>query len=202
VGYEVWCEARFGEKVSEGKALLESDELIFRGDFRLSIPLKSVKSVNAKNGWLEVAFAGELARFNLGHQAERWAIRISNPKSLIDKLGVKPDFKIAVLGIKNEEFWKHLIARAGDVQEGSVGKNLDIIFLLAESKNDLKKLEPLKNSIKRSGAIWVVTPKGKDYIKEGDVITEGRRTGLVDVKVVGFSETHTAHKFVIPLNGR
>jgi hypothetical protein len=30
----------------------------------------------------------------------------------------------------------------------------------------------------------------------------GKLAGLVDVKVVGFSETHTAEKFVIPVANR
>ena len=31
------------------------------------------------------------ATFELGPKAERWAERIRNPKSLLDKLGVKPE---------------------------------------------------------------------------------------------------------------
>jgi hypothetical protein len=34
------------------------------------------------------------------------------------------------------------------------------------------------------------------------VIGAGRKTGLKDVKVVGFSPTHTALKFVLPLDER
>jgi hypothetical protein len=36
-------------------------------------------------------------------------------------------------------------------------------------------------------------------ITEGDVMAAGKAAGLVDVKVVRFSETHTAEKFVIPV---
>jgi len=46
--------------------------------------------------------------------------------------------------------------------------------------------------------LWVVAPKGVKEITEADVLAGGRKAGLVDVKVVRFSETHTAHKFVIP----
>jgi hypothetical protein len=55
-------------------------------------------------------------------------------------------------------------------------------------------------------ALWIVFPKGKpktpDNITERDVFSVGRATGLKDVKVVGFSATHTALKFVIPLSKR
>jgi len=33
-------------------------------------------------------------------------------------------------------------------------------------------------------------------------MSAGKRAGLVDVKVVSFSETHTAEKFVVPVAKR
>jgi hypothetical protein len=56
--------------------------------------------------------------------------------------------------------------------------------------------------VKGAAALWIVYPKGQKSITENDVITAGRKTGLKDVKVVGFSSTHTALKFVIPLDKR
>jgi hypothetical protein len=35
-----------------------------------------------------------------------------------------------------------------------------------------------------------------------DVLDVGKEAGLVDTKVVSFSQTHTAHKLVIPLDRR
>lgn len=52
----------------------------------------------------------------------------------------------------------------------------------------------------KGGAIWVVTPKGKEYSKGTDVIMAGKRYGLVVLKVVRHSQTHTASKLVIPLS--
>jgi hypothetical protein len=48
----------------------------------------------------------------------------------------------------------------------------------------------------------VIRPKGKAVITESDVMAAGKKAGLVDVKVVSFSETHTAEKFVIPVAKR
>jgi len=56
--------------------------------------------------------------------------------------------------------------------------------------------------MKGSAALWVVYPKGQKSITETDVIGAGRKAGLKDVKVVGFSASHTALKFVIPLERR
>jgi len=50
--------------------------------------------------------------------------------------------------------------------------------------------------------LWVVRPKGTADISDADVIAAGRKAGLVDVKVVRFSETHSAEKLVVPLAKR
>jgi len=50
--------------------------------------------------------------------------------------------------------------------------------------------------------MWIVYPKGQKHITEEDVLGAGRKAGLVDVKVVGFSATHTALKFVVPVSSR
>jgi hypothetical protein len=52
------------------------------------------------------------------------------------------------------------------------------------------------------GAVWVSRPMGSDRISENDVMAAGREAGLYDVKVVRFSDTHTAEKFVIPKKDR
>lgn len=119
-------------------------------------------------------------------------------KRVIDKLGVKPDSKVTVLRVGDETFWKQLKRRATDISKGRLRKDSDFIFLSVESKEDLGKVRHLQNYIKRNGAIWVITPKGKKHIREIDVITAGKKARLVDVKVVSFSETHTALKLVIP----
>jgi hypothetical protein len=56
--------------------------------------------------------------------------------------------------------------------------------------------------MKQNGALWVIRPKGRKEISERAVMDAGKAAGLVDVKVVSFSETHTAEKFVIPVAQR
>ena len=52
MGNEAFCKVRVGKQESEGKALLETSEILFRGDFRLKIPLSTVKSAKAAGGEL------------------------------------------------------------------------------------------------------------------------------------------------------
>ena len=202
MGSQVQCKVRYGKKTSEGNALLETEELIFRGDFRLTIPFKDIQSVEAKDGQLYFAFAEESAIFDLGPFAEKWAAKIRKPKSLIDKLGVKPDFQVAVLHVADDAFWTQLKERTTNIATGKSKPESDIIFLGAETKTDLRKLASLPKSIKKNGAIWVIWPKGRPELKEDDVRAAAIAAGLVDVKVVKFSDSHSGLKLVIPVARR
>jgi hypothetical protein len=73
---------------------------------------------------------------------------------------------------------------------------------MVDRRDDLARLKSLKPSIRRAGAIWVVFPKGRKEVREVDVIAAGPSAGLVDNKVVRFSDTHTALRFVVPLSRR
>ena len=57
--------------------------------------------------------------------------------------------------------------------------------------------------MKPNGAIWVVAPKGKGApLKDTEIMAAARSAGLVDTKVVSFSDSQTALKLVIPLAER
>jgi hypothetical protein len=121
---------------------------------------------------------------------------------LIDKLGVKPGHKIAVLGVERAEFLKELASRVPDYSRGKHIAGADLIFFSVEAVKDLAKLESLARCIEKNGAIWVVYPKGQTRIREIEVINAGRSAGLTDNKVCRFSDTHTALRFCIPVAKR
>jgi hypothetical protein len=121
---------------------------------------------------------------------------------LIDKLGVKPGQKIAVLGVESAEFLTELAARVPEYSRGKRIAGADLIFFLAETVADLGQLSSLGRSIQRNGAIWVAYPKGQKHIREVDVINAGKSAGLTDNKVCSFSTTHTALRFCIPVAKR
>ena len=204
MGSEAICSVRYAGQVSEGKALLETTELIFRGaEFRLRIPFREIASLADSDGELCVSFDGETAVFELGKDAAKWAEKIRNPRGLLDKLGVKAGASVAVLGVEDSEFIEQLSAKTSALQNGTTSRELDFVFYEADRPEDLAGLADLVPSLKRNGALWVVSPKGKGaQVKDIDVMAAAREAGLVDTKVVSFSDTHTALKLVIPVAQR
>ena len=202
MGQQARCTARFGRRISAGNALLETEELIFRGEFRLVIPFREMKSVSAKDGELRVRFAAGTASFGLGAAAAKWAERIRNPKSLLDKLGVRPGGRVAAIGVDDRGFLADLAARGAEVARSRPKQATDMIFFGANTKPALAKLKTLKRALTPAGAIWVVWLKGRPALKVSDVMAAGKAAGLVDVKVAKFSETHSALRLVIPVAKR
>ena len=123
-------------------------------------------------------------------------------RPLLDKLGVKPESRVAVIDIRDVSFLAQLERRAADISSGRPKPDSDLIFFYAEAANDLERLSSLRSSLKPNGAVWVVYPKGQQEIREIVVIAGAKRAGLVDNKVVRFSDTHTALRLVIPLANR
>ncbi len=202
MGNELNCTARFGKQESQGKALLETSEILFRGAFRLKIPFSSIQSLKAADGELRVQTAEGLAVFDLGEAAAKWREKILHPKSQLEKLGVRPGGKVSLLGNLDDGFLRELARQTDNVVEGKVGADSEWIFFAAESKKELARVPKLAKTLKGAAALWIVYPKGQKEITEIDVIAGGRKAGLKDVKVVGFSPTHTVLKFVIPLSNR
>jgi hypothetical protein len=202
MGNEANCMARFGRQQSKGKALLETSEILFRGDFRLKIPFSSIKSTRAVDGELRLQTAEGLAVFELGAAAAKWCDKILHPKSRVEKLGVKPGAKVSLVGDFEEGFLRELSEQTNAATKNKLAVDSEWIFLAAASQKELAQVSKLAKSLKGATALWIVYPKGRKDITENDVLAAGRKAGLKDVKVVGFSATHTALKFVVPVERR
>src|SRR5580700_4408945 len=74
---------------------------------------------------------------------------------LIDKLGVKPGQKIAVVGVESAEFLAELGARVPEYSQRKRLNGADLIFFSAGAVADLAQLSSLGRSIQKDGAIWV-----------------------------------------------
>lgn len=119
---------------------------------------------------------------------------------LLDKLGIRPGMRVAVIDIDDPEIRPLIAQRTTDLTEGTPDSETDIVLFGAETPAALAPLEMLATRIRPNGAIWVVSRKGKaGTLRFDDLLAAAKAAGLVDNKVASFSSTHTALRFVIPV---
>lgn len=194
MGQELDCAMHFQGRSLAGRAHLETDHLLFRGEERLKIPFRDLTAVRAADGVLELDFAGSPARFDLGKAAEKWADKILRPPSRLDKLGIRPGDRVALVGTCEPGFLEEIGGRGATV--AAAKEKPALVCVAAQKGSDLNRVAKLAGALPPKGALWVVYPKGAAAVSESEVIQAGRAAGLKDVKVASFSTTHTALKFV------
>jgi hypothetical protein len=186
----------------QGSVRLEHRDLTFRGDIRLIIPLSQIVDVRAVDDRLVLNFGGRRAAFRIGPAAAKWAARIANPPSRLAKLGVKPGMRAAVIQVPDDALTQELESAGAEIATGRAN-HLDLVFFGVRRPSDLSRLRGLSSRLSPSGALWVIRAKGKGaVVSEAESMAAGKRAGLVDVKVVSFSEIHSAEKYVIPVARR
>lgn len=200
MGREAVCVARVEARERHGKAHLGSTSLDFSGEARFTLPFAEIREAVAEDGWLTLTTArGEVA-LELGKAAPVWAEAIRNPKSRIDKLGIKAGMRVYAFGLPDETFELELAQRLGTPPEKNARGHFDAILRGLETPRDLGALAKLRERLAPDGALWLVYRKGKGAPLPERAVREALLgAGLVDVKVVAFSDSHTAVKAVIPL---
>jgi hypothetical protein len=128
---------------------------------------------------------------------------------LLDKLGVRPGMRVAIVGDLEDAdeilddagpFRARLADRTSDITDGRPKPDSDIVFLAADTTEELGPLAELRTRIRPNGAIWVVSRKGKAAtLRDIEVMAAAREHGLVDNKVVAFSARRTTVRLVIPI---
>ena len=202
MGREAACEARVNGVAARGKALLESAEVHLPGKLRVKVPLADLRRVEAEGDDLHLAWPGGEAVLTLGaREAAKWAEAIRSPRTRAQKLGVKAGQRVSLLHVTDETLRGELEALGADVSTRA-RKDSDVLFVQVDDAARLDRVAKAKESMAQDGALWVVTPRGADGLKDTDVMRAGKAAGLVDVKVVRFSGTHTANKLVVPVADR
>jgi hypothetical protein len=123
---------------------------------------------------------------------------------LLDKLGVKPGSRVAIVGdVGDVAFRAQLADRTSDISMGKPKRDTDVVLLAADTIDELMQIGPLQRSLKPNGAIWVVSRKGNAAtLRDVEVMDAAKAVGLIDNKVASFSATHTALRLVIPVARR
>jgi len=192
MGKDAQVGAQFADGPDAGRLQYEPPKLLFRGTQRRVWTGEGLKGVRAEGGDLVLA---DGSRFALGEKpALSWVDAINNPKGRLDKIGVKPGMRVAAIGVADDAFVAELAGRGVEVLHDLA--ELDLLFYAADSVHELSRIDELVPALAEKGALWIVSRKGKAAtVKDVDVIAAAKAFGLVDSKVVGFSETLTALRF-------
>lgn len=120
----------------------------------------------------------------------------------VKKLGAKAGMRALLVDVPDDGLATEL-AEAGVELVSGPRATADIVFVGVGSIADLARIARFKPRIPKNGTLWLIRPKGKDtLVSERDAMEAGLASGLVDVKVVSFSATHSALKYVYRLHER
>jgi len=123
-------------------------------------------------------------------------------RSRIEKLGVRQGSDVLLLGIEGDEAFVQELCDAGARVRTAGARRADMIFATFRHRDDLRRLRGLVPRLHADAVLWTLRPKGSKDLTEAEMMRAGQDAGLVDVKVVSFSDVLTAEKFVIPLARR
>jgi hypothetical protein len=126
---------------------------------------------------------------------------------LAKKLGIKDDFRAALLHVPDDVKTELRGALRKCRIQTIASKDLDFIFLFAKSRAGLdSELWPAARALAPAGMLWVSWPKKSSGVATDlteDVIRQsGLDAGLVDIKVCAVTEVWSGLKFVIPVKNR
>lgn len=204
MGKEFSCTVRLDGVAAAGKLHLDSSALRISGARRLTVSLADVTNAVVAGGTLRLKANGKLLELDLGAQRARtWKDAILSPKTLLEKIGLRPAERVYVKNLPDAEFVDDLTRTLTDPPARVLRGTFDAVFLGVADPTALTKLGRVVAHLNPAGALWIVHPKGKgSRVAEAAVRAAARAHGLYDAKVVAFSATHTAAKWMIPLAAR
>jgi hypothetical protein len=123
-------------------------------------------------------------------------------RSRIEKLGVTSGADIVVLGVEDDAVFMKELHDAGASVRTTGNRPATMIFALFRHRDDLRRLPALVPRLHPDAVLWTLRPKGSKDLTEAEMMRAGQAAGLVDVKVVSFSDILTAEKFVVPIAKR
>jgi hypothetical protein len=193
MGREATCIIRWKGEAAEGKALLEIEEIVLRGDIRARIPRAGVTRAEVEGDVLRLLAAGGWLELDLGAKAaESWRKAIlKGPPSLAEKLGIGAGTPAFALTPLTDEAVR--AALAGAESRGAEGA----AFLIAELASETD----LQAAVAAAGApsappVWCLYPKGKGADPSDARVREVfRAAGFVDVKSCAVSARLTATRY-------
>lgn len=197
MGREAKTAYRSGRDRAEVRAHLDSEALELTGGKKLKVPLADVRIAAVEGDALKIETKTEKFELALGaKEAAAWATKILNPPTLADKLGLKADTKVVIVGERIKEIDEAATkAERATTLTAAKAKAVTVVILTLAPETAEKQIAAAAKVLPKGTALWLVYTKGTK--PNGDaIITLARRAGLKDTKVARISEIHTALRFI------
>jgi hypothetical protein len=194
MGLEAKCSCRCNGSSGEVKALLETRELILRGEVRRSFRIAEVTGVRVENDNLCFRALDDEIALRLGRDvAQRWAKKMTTPPpSLAQKLGVGPSTKVLVIGSVEDPA---LIAALAD-STADRAKEARLSLAVVDSETILKRALRIHETLPLKTPIWIIHGKGPNAAFGQDSVRRlMREAGYKDSKISGVSDNLSATRY-------
>jgi len=195
MGREAECQCVWGTTAASVKALLETHELILRGEVRKKIAFNEMRQIRADGEMLRFTVGDDSVSLTLGNSAAtKWAQAITSPPTLAGKLGVTAKTRVQMLGPMDDEAVRTVLEKAANVSaiEG------DLILARVDTSAELNAiLDRMWERLAQGVPIWIIYPKGPGHdLNESKVINLVRAREMTDTKVAAVSSRLTGLRFV------
>lgn len=189
-----------GKERADVRAHLDSASLQLSGGKKLIVQLSDVRTAKVVGEDLAIETKTEKFKLALGaKEAAAWAKNILNPPSLADKLGVKAETTVLLVGERIDEI-DDAVAKGAKVERAATltatkAKAANIVILTLVPETTPKQIEAAAKVLPKGTALWLAYTKGVKPNGD-DIIRLARQSGLKDTKVARISVTHAALRFI------
>ena len=197
MGREARCACRWGKRSGTVTALLESHELIVRGEVRARAALATLERVDVRGKDLVFFVADEPVALELGaKRAQSWAAALAaGPPTLARKLGIARTTRLHVTGTIDDDELRAAVAEGAATTSSLATADLALV-----RTDDLATILKWVNGAphrSETPPVWIVYVKGRTAPLGETTVRETMRTrGFIDTKVAAVSNRLTALRFV------
>ena len=179
-------------KTYKVKALLESTELILRGELKRKLPLVSLNHILVNGSNLNFESGGENYSLALGvEKSVTWAKKIATPPpSLAKKLGLSDTGKAFVIGAVDDAELEAAL------KDNTTASAKDAALFIAVTRSDKQLNSALKTYGQAKAPIWLINVKGANSsLGENAIRAIMRERGFMDTKTCMVSASLAATRY-------
>jgi Protein of unknown function (DUF3052) len=120
-------------------------------------------------------------------------------RSVVQKLGVKPDQRVEIVGDVGAGLRRDVkeVLGRGLVRSGQLDGAIVMVQSIEEAEQVFDSYRP---RLRDTGYLWFITPKrGQEgYVNQMALVPGGKKRGMIDNKTCSIDDTRSGIRFVIP----